>query len=357
MINTRPAFCIPASLKYFKYVLVLLVFIISTKYIVLHTDSNHIECGCELQSKRNEYNSEFNDSISPKTNPETFSINQTCCIPIFNGQYILNNVRMCSKSPSPVNVIVVVHTAPHHFARRQNIRETYGARKLFLPTEVRVIFLLGRVDDQTLQDRILGEHFIFGDTIQGDFKDAYHNLTYKAVMGLHWVSHYCTEVKYVIKTDDDVVFDMWKFLKEVYANNLYVSKTIYGIERFQDLIPRTGKWAVPFNILKGHTHYPFQYCIGFVLIMSADVIIDLYRASFKVPFFWLDDVYVTGMLRHAVGGIEIIEHCGNLTFTPSSWGLNCLQETLYTCPLLALGLNKPRSYKKAWSLIKKRNEK
>ncbi|XP_050390077.1 UDP-GalNAc:beta-1,3-N-acetylgalactosaminyltransferase 1-like [Patella vulgata] len=212
---------------------------------------------------------------------------------------------MCTQS-EPVNVIVVVHTAPTHFLQRENIRETYGARKLFLPTEVRVIFLLGRVEDLNLQRGIVDEHNKYGDIIQGDFKDAYHNLTYKAVMGLHWVSHYCPDVEYVIKTDDDVMFDMWRFIKQVYANILFISRTIYGIARFNDCIPRSGKWTVPSNFLRGYSYYPFQFCIGFVLIISADVIPDLYFASFKVPFFWLDDVYLTGLLRSAAGGIPFV---------------------------------------------------
>ncbi|KAK6170314.1 hypothetical protein SNE40_018731 [Patella caerulea] len=298
--------------------------------------------------------SDISDRIRHK--PKIIPDNPLRPNPIFNGHYILNDVNICS-SPTPANVIVVVHTAPDYFTRRRNIRETYGARKLFLPAEVRVIFLLGRVEDQNLQDRIFYEHSKYGDTIQGDFKDAYHNLTYKAVMGLHWVSHFCSDVKYVIKTDDDAVFDMWRFLKEVYTKKLFISKTIYGITRFKDPILRWGKWKVPSSRFTGFTHYPFQFCIGFVLIISGDIISDLYRASFKVPFFWLDDVYLTGMLRSAAGGIEIIKHGGNLLLTPNTGGLRCLQSFPEQCPYLALGSRNSSTYMELWDLIKKRNGK
>ncbi|XP_050393485.1 uncharacterized protein LOC126811695 [Patella vulgata] len=298
--------------------------------------------------------SNISDRIRHK--PKIIPDNPMRLNPIFRGHYILNDVNICA-SPKSANVIVVVHTAPGHFNRRLDIRETYGARKLFLPTEVRVIFLLGRVENQTLQDRIFNEHSKYGDTIQGDFKDAYRNLTHKAVMGLHWVSHFCSDVKYVIKTDDDAVFDMWRFLKEVYAKNLYVSKTIYGIARYNDPIPRSGKWKVSPRRLTGFTNYQFQFCIGFVLIISADVIPDLYRASFKVPFFWLDDVYLTGMLRSAVGAIEIINHSGNLALTPREDGLRCLQAFPEQCPYLAVGSINSNIYRVLWDLFKKRNEK
>ncbi|KAK6170312.1 hypothetical protein SNE40_018730 [Patella caerulea] len=285
---------------------------------------------------------------------EPLSDNSTGPNPIFNGQYILNNISMCIQS-EPVNVIVVVHTAPTHFLQRENIRETYGARKLFLPTEVRVIFLLGRLMDQKLQERIVSEHNAHGDIIQGDFKDAYHNLTYKAVMGLHWVSHYCPDTEYVIKTDDDVVFDMWRFMKQVYTKIRFISRTIYGIVRSKDSIPRSGKWTVPSYFLRGYSHYPFQFCIGFVLIMSADVIPDLYRATFKVPFFWLDDVYVTGLLPSCAGGIVIKQHFGNLALNPDSDALDCLKEKLYKCPYLAVCTKSLSTYWEVWNLFRQRN--
>ena len=36
------------------------------------------------------------------------------------------------------------------------------------------------------------------------FQDIYYNLTLKTVMGLKWSSIYCSQVKYVMKTDDDI---------------------------------------------------------------------------------------------------------------------------------------------------------
>ena len=36
------------------------------------------------------------------------------------------------------------------------------------------------------------------------FQDIYYNLTLKTVMGLKWSSIYCSQAKYVMKTDDDI---------------------------------------------------------------------------------------------------------------------------------------------------------
>ncbi|XP_050389652.2 beta-1,3-galactosyltransferase 5-like [Patella vulgata] len=276
--------------------------------------------------------------------------------PIFDGEYLLNNKSICC-GPTPITAIVVVHTDPHHFGRRQNVRETYGSRELFLPTEIRVIFLLGRVKTLEMQNKVLRENSQYGDIIQGNFIDAYHNLTLKAVMGLHWVSNFCSKVKYVIKTDDDAIFDMWRFLKQFHAKNLYVSKTIYGISKSRDRILRSGKWGIDKTFFKGQKIYPFKFCIGFFLIYSSDVIPALYRESYVVPFLWLDDVYVTGMLRTAANGIEIVDRGGNLSIVPgSSTGFKCLQERGDECPYLAVGSNE-NIFHVMWELIMKRNHK
>ncbi|KAK6168027.1 hypothetical protein SNE40_021934 [Patella caerulea] len=276
--------------------------------------------------------------------------------PVFNGDYILNNKSICC-GPTPITAIVVVHTAPNHLGLRNKIRATYGSRELFLPIEIRVVFFLGQVKTPGLQNEILREQSQYGDIIQGNFMDVYHNLTFKAVMGLHWVSHFCSKVKYVIKTDDDVMFDMWRFLKLINAKNLYVSKTIYGIINSDGTIFRGGKWAVDKDRFKGQEKYPFKFCNGFVLIYSSDVIPVLYRASYTVPLLWLDDVYVTGMLRIASDGINLINNGGNLTLDPDSRnGYDCLKRRGDDCPCLAVGVRES-NFHNTWKLIKARNHK
>ena len=47
--------------------------------------------------------------------------------------------------------------------------------------------------------------------------------------------------------------------------------------------------------------------------MSRDIIPEMYRASFSTPFFWIDDVYVTGALTPKVKNIEYIDLVKNFT--------------------------------------------
>ncbi len=43
------------------------------------------------------------------------------------------------------------------------------------------------------------EHKQYGDIIQGDFMEAYKNLTLKGIMALKWISQYCRQAGFTIK--------------------------------------------------------------------------------------------------------------------------------------------------------------
>src|SRR6218665_2659813 len=49
-------------------------------------------------------------------------------------------------------------------------------------------------------------------------------------------------------------------------------------------------------------YYP-TYCSGSAFILSTDVAEKLYKVSYHVPFFWVDDFYITGLLPLKAGNI------------------------------------------------------
>ena len=74
------------------------------------------------------------------------------------------------------------------------------------------------------------ENVKHGDIIiQGDFIDTYHNLSYKASMGNFWVSEFCEQAGFVVKTDDDWFVDLYEvyFMTRGYLNSsLYFSNRL-----------------------------------------------------------------------------------------------------------------------------------
>ena len=81
----------------------------------------------------------------------------------------------------------------------------------------------GRGGDKALQEKVYKENDKHGDIIQGDFIDTYHNLSYKASMGNFWVSEFCEQAEFVVKTDDDWFVDLYEvyFMTRGYLNSSY----------------------------------------------------------------------------------------------------------------------------------------
>ena len=83
--------------------------------------------------------------------------------------------------------------------------------------------ILGKGSNEDLQKNITKESKKYGDIIQGDFIDVYHNISYKAVMGNLWVSEFCEQAEFVVKTDDDQFVDLYEVytLTRGYLNSSY----------------------------------------------------------------------------------------------------------------------------------------
>ena len=129
----------------------------------------------------------------------------------------------------------------------------------------------------------------------------YRNLTYKAVAALKWISIHCSHVDYAVKTDDDVFVNV--FSLQTYIFGLHSTATRSRLVAchiwFKAKVMRTGKWAVSKTEVPDDL-YP-GYCGGLAYILTGDVIRAFYRMSLRVPFLWVDDVYVTGQLVKALG--------------------------------------------------------
>lgn len=81
--------------------------------------------------------------------------------------------------------LTLIHSGPGNFAKRSIIRETWGA-SVFGVVRLFFIGLSARHQIQILKED--KEHM---DIIQGNFQDAYRNLTYKHAMVLKWATYYC----------------------------------------------------------------------------------------------------------------------------------------------------------------------
>ncbi|KAH9490692.1 Beta-1,3-galactosyltransferase 1 [Bulinus truncatus] len=270
------------------------------------------------------------------------------------GRYVMIDTHLCKRGVDYLDIIIIVHTAPGNVHRRQRIRETFGNETLFLPFHVRVAFLLGKTQNKTLETVLWFEHATYRDTVMGDFLDDYHNLSLKGAMGYRWVSQHCSNSRYVLKMDDDVIVNMFKLLYSFYNHMNGKRKSIFCNLWFKGTMPilRQGKWKVESNIFAKYDMFPFDYCSGFVVIMTSDLMGPMYEAARTTPFFWIDDVYLFGMLPHVVGGVTYYNYAidRNLSLREQD-AINCTKLQGPRCPIVA-SVSSDGNFWGFWNLIK-----
>ena len=315
------------------------------------------------------------DRRRPITSTNSFASNEDAVINPHPFRYLIDCPNACGDggggdgSSDNVYLLVYVHTSPDHVERRIVIRQTWGDWRRY-DFALRIIFLMGlptaptsdlgsKMATQTpaqktmtsvevltaeaaaaksaanVQRAVELEAGYYGDIVQEDFVDTYHNLTYKAVAALRWIATNCRRARFVLKTDDDIFVNMYilrrhlERLDQLHVMEVPVSTTTTTLaaaatasetadstkKRRRPVSPsgrrllmcnvwnhmhvrRSGPWRVSASVWNA-SMYP-RYCSGMAFVMSTDLAVDLHRVSYGVPFFWIDDVYVTGLLTRGL---------------------------------------------------------
>lgn len=238
----------------------------------------------------------------------------------YKFEYLIHN-DICKSDPY---LLILVHSAANHFEHRDVIRRTIGSPGGGLPI-IKVAFLLAIAEK--FQDQIAEENKRHKDIIQGNFVDSYRNLTYKHVMGLSWATTNCNRTTYLMKMDDDIFVDIYQFID--YIKNKLIDLDLQNniACHFQKSMPvvrdSVSKWFVSKAEFESNTFN--DYCSGWAYITKPKVAGLLCEAVRKLPYFWVDDVHLTGSAAQVanVGRVRLnhlyaLETDGLLDWTRSS---------------------------------------
>ena len=157
-------------------------------------------------------------------------------------------------------LLVIVCSAVSNTDARNAIRDTWMKAKRVqngtllsalenITLGVKVAFLLGETTNETIQNDVYLENELHGDIIQEGFYDSYLNLTLKSVMLLKWVTTYCPEVSFVLKTDDDMFVNipaLVGYLSTIHRQNVIVGYLFCHARPVKDL---RSKWLVQLNLI------------------------------------------------------------------------------------------------------------
>uniref|UniRef100_W8BXP2 Hexosyltransferase n=1 Tax=Ceratitis capitata TaxID=7213 RepID=W8BXP2_CERCA len=221
-----------------------------------------------------------------------------------NFKYEIPN-DVCRKYDKDLLAIIIVTSYAGHDELRAAHRLAVPQAKL-AEMGMQRIFLLAQLpptEKFITQKQLLDEHQRFGDLLQGNFQEAYRNLSYKHVMGLRWAATDCSSAKFIIKVDDDIIYDVFHFRRyleslEVQRADLVASRAYlagYVLDARPPVRNNANKWYVSEQEWSRST-YP-AYLSGWLYITNPKTATRLVQEAQQTPFFWIDDTWVTGILR------------------------------------------------------------
>ena len=213
-------------------------------------------------------------------------------------------------------LIIVVCSGFDNIFERHVIRNTWGSNEMLTQYLVMIRFLIGDQKEERPYMNVLinKENEIFQDIIQADFIDTYDNLTLKSIALVHWVKTYCGSAEYILKIDDDVYVNT-KILVSFLQTKNATEKHMIGLLRKDIKVIRHQpkkhmKWVMSYEEYPNDT-YPL-YLLGAAYVISGSAVSALYDATFRVPLFRLEDVYITGLCAKEAG-ISLL-NCSHLFF-------------------------------------------
>ncbi|XP_037514825.1 beta-1,3-galactosyltransferase 5 [Rhipicephalus sanguineus] len=208
----------------------------------------------------------------------------------------------------PLRVLYYVHTAPNNFHMRQFLRYSIGNPAVATFVNSSIAFFVGKTTNTELREELHAEAECEGDLVLLDHVDTYRDLTLKFIGATKWLAaNGClsSSTDVIVKMDDDVIVNA--FLLASYIKRRMAATKTRNLETIHCAImppvylkpmrSKKSKWFVTEEEYDNDIYPPF--CSGAAYLMKASVLALLGKATGSVPFFWVDDVYATGLLRMA----------------------------------------------------------
>ncbi|XP_060079876.1 beta-1,3-galactosyltransferase 5-like [Ylistrum balloti] len=222
---------------------------------------------------------------------------------------LINSDKVCAlKSGSPVIHVLVLITSIHrNRAKRDMYRKTWLTHSKNNTSEFRYAFIFGNINDTEANAALLEESKIYNDIIQEDFQESYVNLTLKTIMAFKWASTHCPHAQFFMKTDDDMYVNIPGVRKALNDNSEQLKTAIGGkcmqIER--PVRDKSSKWCVTYEYY-GREYYP-GYCAGTGYVTSMNMVKEVFKVSKHIPFFFLEDVFVSLCVERIGKSLHLIE--------------------------------------------------
>ena len=215
----------------------------------------------------------------------------------FEGRtFPIDNPDLC-KTDSLL-VFLWVQISVGDFRGRIYLRDHWLNVDLFRKPQLVVAYMVGLPKDNHTQNLLHLEAKAYGDIVQGNFVDSYHNQTLKNVAAIEWISKYCMNALYIIKTDSDVFINIVPIMEYLettgISDNTFACKPLLHKPPLRDGKYKVSKKTFPTSI------YP-DYCGGVFYVHRTSMVRYYLHAAMITPYtVWIQDVFMTGLVRETM---------------------------------------------------------
>ena len=211
-------------------------------------------------------------------------------------QILISPMSACTMNTRNL-LLLMIFSQPMHVQRRQYIRVTWA--KTFHgngSNSVSHVFLLGISGERDEAAR--QEAKKYGDILLGDFRDSYLNLTLKAIMGYNWFNSNCSNVDFLMKTDDDMYVNTAALVTALQTKTLNWQMKMIGYCLGYYPVKRdlNKKWAMPWDEYPD-TQYPY-YCSGTGYVIGGTAARKVAAVLKWIPVIRVEDAYIGVALTH-----------------------------------------------------------
>ncbi|XP_040182731.1 beta-1,3-galactosyltransferase 2-like [Rana temporaria] len=251
--------------------------------------------------------------------------------------YVINEPDKC-KDIDPF-LILLITVERWQKQARQAIRITWGKEDFLPGVRILRLFLLGKDLDwnDEGQRSLVEESQMFHDIILHDYLDTYYNLTTKVINGLNWISTYCPNASYVMKTDSDMFVNTEHLVYRVLKPdgpprlNYFTGHLMTNGMPIRNL---DSKWYVPPEEYPEES-YPL-FCSGTGYVFSGDLARKIVQVSPNVTWIRLEDAFV-GLCLDKLGVLPVAPP-KNSDFSPLRVGYSdCDYNQIVTSHLFSPG--------------------
>ncbi|NXD80602.1 B3GL1 acetylgalactosaminyltransferase, partial [Halcyon senegalensis] len=214
--------------------------------------------------------------------------------PIYKQRYLftLREDLKCNEINPFLVILVTSH--PKDVRSRQAIRITWASQNFWWGHRILTLFLLGEDterEDNAAELSVEDESILYGDIIRQDFIDTYDNLTLKTIMAFRWVAEFCSNARFLMKTDADVFINTANLVKHLLKLNS--SENVFTGYPLIDNFAYRGFYKKRYI---SYDEYPFRlyppYCSGMGYIVDTKLALRIYELMGHIKPIKFEDVYV-----------------------------------------------------------------